>query len=65
MYLNEHIIYMLTDYLDRNDFQMNLLKALLKFIPHHSDMVIKNSSLDYKTYGSPRQVRLKAILQLR
>tara|TARA_B100000780_G_scaffold44907_1_gene27963 strand:+ start:161 stop:901 length:741 start_codon:yes stop_codon:yes gene_type:complete len=45
-------------------FHILLITALQKFLKEHIDSAMKSEEIDYETYGSPKQVKLKLIVQL-
>ncbi len=45
-------------------FHILLITAMQKFLKEHIDAVMKSKDIDYETYGSPKQVKLKLIVQL-
>lgn len=45
-------------------FHKVLVIELQKFLPDHIDAAMNSKEVDYKTYGSPKQVKLKLIVQL-
>lgn len=45
-------------------FHILLITAVQKFIMEHMDAALKSKDVDYETYGSPKQVKLKLIVQL-
>tara|TARA_A100000171_G_scaffold43727_1_gene45970 strand:- start:538 stop:1278 length:741 start_codon:yes stop_codon:yes gene_type:complete len=45
-------------------FHVLLITAVQKFLKEHMDAAMKSKEVDYETYGSPKQVKLKFIVQL-
>lgn len=45
-------------------FHVLLITALKEFISDHIGSAMKDKNVDYETYGSPKQVKLKLIVQL-
>jgi len=52
----------LEEYLQGTQFELELAKALHKFIPQHMQASLDNSEINYREYGTEREVRLKNIL---
>ena len=52
------------EHLSGTQFQFELAKALLKFVPRHMKDCLKNSDLNYKDYGTENEVKIKLILKL-
>ncbi len=52
----------LEQHLEGTQFELELAKALQKFIPEHLNQTLHNSEINYKEYGNPVEKKLKQIL---
>lgn len=52
----------LKQHLKGTQFELELAKALLKFVPIHFNEALHNSEINYEEYGNPTEKKLKKIL---
>lgn len=54
----------ISEYYQGEKFYILLVTAVQKFLHKHMDAAMKSKEVDYEMYGSPKQVKLKLIVQL-